>query len=100
VLVAKERLMGIYLAVYVHRETRALVRGTFPLHSWFEWELKASATVGVSKSSVTAGLIGGRFGNKGGVGISLNVAGRSFLFVNAHLAGTSHGALYEVWTLM
>ncbi|QRV74734.1 phosphoglycerate mutase family protein [Ceratobasidium sp. AG-Ba] len=67
VLVAKERLMGIYLAVYVHRETRPLVRG-------------------VSKSSVTAGLIGGRLGNKGGVGISLNIAGRSFLFVNAHLA--------------
>ncbi|QRW17848.1 phosphoglycerate mutase family protein [Rhizoctonia solani] len=66
-LVAKERLMGIYMAVYVHRETRSLVRG-------------------FSKSSVTAGLIGGRLGNKGGVGISLNVAGSSFLFVNAHLA--------------
>lgn len=26
-LVAKERLMGIYLAVYVHRETRPLIRG-------------------------------------------------------------------------
>ncbi|CAE6456293.1 unnamed protein product [Rhizoctonia solani] len=67
VLVAKERLMGIYMAVYVHRETRSLVRG-------------------FSKSSVTAGLIGGRLGNKGGVGISLNIAGSSFLFVNAHLA--------------
>ncbi|KAJ1307435.1 hypothetical protein OPQ81_001536 [Rhizoctonia solani] len=67
VLVAKERLMGIYLAVYVHRETRSLVRG-------------------FSKSSVTAGLIGGRLGNKGGVGISLNIAGSSFLFINAHLA--------------
>ncbi|KAG8692315.1 hypothetical protein FRC09_011311, partial [Ceratobasidium sp. 395] len=67
VLVAKERLMGIYLAIYVHRETRPLVRG-------------------VSRSSVTAGLIGGRFGNKGGVGISMNIAGRSFLFINAHLA--------------
>lgn len=42
---------------------------------------------GASKSSVTAGLIGGRLGNKGGVGISLNIAGSSFLFVNAHLAG-------------
>ncbi|KAG8710463.1 hypothetical protein FRC11_004487 [Ceratobasidium sp. 423] len=67
VLVTKERLMGIYLAVYVHRETRSLVQG-------------------FSKSSVTAGLIGGRLGNKGGVGISLNIAGSSFLFVNAHLA--------------
>ncbi|CCO30488.1 phosphoglycerate mutase [Rhizoctonia solani AG-1 IB] len=66
-LIAKERLMGIYMAVYVHRETRSLVRG-------------------FSKSSVTAGLIGGRLGNKGGVGISLNIAGSSFLFVNAHLA--------------
>lgn len=27
VLVAKERLMGIYMAVYVHKETRPLVRG-------------------------------------------------------------------------
>ncbi|KAF8599695.1 DNase I-like protein [Ceratobasidium sp. AG-I] len=67
VLVAKERLMGIYMAVYVHKETKPLVRGT-------------------SKASVTAGLIGGRLGNKGGVGISLNIAGSSFLFVNAHLA--------------
>ncbi|KAG8745137.1 hypothetical protein FRC10_008748 [Ceratobasidium sp. 414] len=76
VLVAKERLMGIYLAIYVHRETRPLVRaGTL-----------SGGPSGVSKSSVTAGLIGGRLGNKGGVGISMNVAGRSFLFVNAHLA--------------
>ena len=35
---------------------------------------------------MTAGLIGGRVGNKGGVGISLNMAGSTFLFINAHLA--------------
>lgn len=41
----------------------------------------------MSKSAVTAGLIGGRVGNKGGVGISLNIAGTTFLFLNCHLAG-------------
>lgn len=42
---------------------------------------------GTSKSTVTAGLIGGRVGNKGGVGISMKVSGTTLLFVNAHLAG-------------
>ncbi|KAF9234620.1 hypothetical protein BU15DRAFT_89921 [Melanogaster broomeanus] len=37
-------------------------------------------------SAVTAGLIGGRVGNKGGVGISLKIDGSTFLFLNAHLA--------------
>jgi hypothetical protein len=32
-------------------------------------------------------LIGGRVGNKGGVGISVNVDGTTLLFLNAHLAG-------------
>lgn len=41
----------------------------------------------MSKSAVTAGLIGGRVGNKGGVGISLNIDGTTLLFLNAHLAG-------------
>lgn len=49
-LVAKERLMGLYTAVYVYRGCRKLVQG-------------------VSKSTVTAGLLGGRFGNKGAVGV-------------------------------
>ncbi|KXN85863.1 Synaptojanin-2 [Leucoagaricus sp. SymC.cos] len=70
-LLAKERLMGIYMAIYIHRDIRALVKGT-------------------SKSAVTAGLIGGRVGNKGGVGISLNVDDTTFLFLNAHLA--AHGS--------
>lgn len=39
------------------------------------------------KSSVTAGLIGGRVGNKGGVGISVDIDGTSILFMNCHLAG-------------
>lgn len=68
-LVTKERMMGLYLAVYVHRDSGELVHGH-------------------SKSAVTAGLIGGRLGNKGGVGISLNFNGTSFLFINAHLAGS------------
>ncbi|KAI6037672.1 hypothetical protein EDC04DRAFT_2868621 [Pisolithus marmoratus] len=63
----KERMMGLYLSVYVHRDLRHLVQGT-------------------SKSAVTAGLIGGRVGNKGGVGISLKIDGSTFLFLNAHLA--------------
>ncbi|TRM64965.1 hypothetical protein BD626DRAFT_400217 [Schizophyllum amplum] len=67
VLLSKERLMGIYLAVYVHRDLRPFIRGS-------------------SKSAVAAGLIGGRVGNKGGVGISVNVDGTSLLFLNAHLA--------------
>ncbi|KDR76398.1 hypothetical protein GALMADRAFT_247864 [Galerina marginata CBS 339.88] len=66
-LLIKDRLMGIYLAIYIHRDLKPLVRG-------------------MSKSSVTAGLIGGRVGNKGGVGISLNIDGTTFLFLNAHLA--------------
>lgn len=36
---------------------------------------------------MTAGLIGGRVGNKGGVGISVNLSGTTLLFLNAHLAG-------------
>ncbi|KAF8905008.1 hypothetical protein CPB84DRAFT_1845100 [Gymnopilus junonius] len=66
-LLIKERLMGIYMAIYIHRDVRPLVRG-------------------MTKSSVTTGLIGGRVGNKGSVGISLNVDGTTFLFLNAHLA--------------
>ncbi|KAA1467365.1 DNase I-like protein [Dentipellis sp. KUC8613] len=66
-MLVKERMMGIYLAIFVHRDARHLVKGT-------------------SRSAVTAGLVGGRVGNKGGVGISLNIAGRTMLFLNAHLA--------------
>ncbi|KAF9448611.1 DNase I-like protein [Macrolepiota fuliginosa MF-IS2] len=70
-LLAKDRLMGIYMAIYIHRDVRDLVKGT-------------------SKSAVTAGLIGGRVGNKGGVGIGLNFDGTTILFLNAHLA--AHGS--------
>lgn len=70
-LLVKERLMGIYMAIYIHRDIQSLVKG-------------------ISKSAVTAGLIGGRVGNKGGVGISLNIDGTTFLFLNAHLA--AHGS--------
>ncbi|KAF9523548.1 Endonuclease/exonuclease/phosphatase [Crepidotus variabilis] len=66
-LLVKERLMGIYLAIYIHRELKPMVKG-------------------ISKASVTAGLIGGRLGNKGGVGIGLNLDGTTLLFLNAHLA--------------
>ncbi|KAL0573409.1 hypothetical protein V5O48_008557 [Marasmius crinis-equi] len=66
-LLCKERLLGIYLAIYVHRDVKKFVRGT-------------------SKSTVTSGLMGGRWGNKGGVGISVNIDGKTFLFLNCHLA--------------
>ncbi|KAI1797486.1 DNase I-like protein [Ganoderma leucocontextum] len=66
-LLIKERMMGLYLAVFIHREARPFVRG-------------------ISKSAVTTGLIGGRVGNKGGVGVSVNLDGTSLLFINAHLA--------------
>ncbi|ORY90267.1 hypothetical protein BCR35DRAFT_323714 [Leucosporidium creatinivorum] len=71
VLVEKARLMGIYLAVFVHRSCDQLVDGT-------------------STGRVTAGLIGGRIGNKGGVGISLSFAASRLLFVSAHLAAHAH----------
>jgi hypothetical protein len=32
-------------------------------------------------------MMRGRIGNKGGVGISLKIAGTTLLFINAHLAG-------------
>ncbi|KAJ7475671.1 inositol polyphosphate phosphatase [Mycena latifolia] len=66
-LLIKERMMGLYLAIYALRDLRPLVRGT-------------------SRSAVTAGLIGGRVGNKGGVGISVDLDGTTLLFINAHLA--------------
>ncbi|KAI0029113.1 hypothetical protein K488DRAFT_89071 [Vararia minispora EC-137] len=66
-MLVKERMMGLYLVVFVHRDARHLVQGT-------------------SRAAVTAGLIGGRVGNKGGVGISLRMADSTFLFLNAHLA--------------
>lgn len=46
--VAKERLLGLYLSVFVYRGCEHLVKG-------------------VDKDYVTTGLAGGRFGNKGGM---------------------------------
>ncbi|KAL8286282.1 hypothetical protein RQP46_004770 [Phenoliferia psychrophenolica] len=75
VLVEKERLMGIYLAVFVAESCDGFINGT-------------------SKDRVTAGLIGGRLGNKGGVGISLSFAGSRLLFISAHLA--AHASALEI----
>ncbi|GAA6024517.1 hypothetical protein JCM11491_006684 [Sporobolomyces phaffii] len=74
VLVEKERLMGIYIAVFVARSCEDLIEG-------------------VSKSRVPAGLIGGRLGNKGGVAVSLHFASSRLLFVSAHLA--AHASAVE-----
>ncbi|KAG8970259.1 hypothetical protein FRC03_010449 [Tulasnella sp. 419] len=67
VLHCKERLMAIALYVFVHRDVQHLIEGT-------------------SKSSVSTGMLKGRIGNKGGIGISMKVAGTTLLFINAHLA--------------
>ncbi|CCF54421.1 hypothetical protein NDA11_004060 [Ustilago hordei] len=66
-LVIKERMMGCYMAVYVWRGCKDRVRGA-------------------SRSHVKSGLLAGRVGNKGGVGISLKLGTTRLLFVNAHLA--------------
>ncbi|KAH0833128.1 Endonuclease/exonuclease/phosphatase [Lanmaoa asiatica] len=87
----KERMMGLYLSVYIHRDLRDLVEGRFL--SIFEC-YPLTALAGTSKSAVTAGLIGGRVGNKGGVGISLKIDGSTFLFLNAHLAA-HEGKIYH-----
>lgn len=51
--------------------------------------ISSQLAAGTSRSAVTTGLIGGRVGNKGGVGVSVNLDGTTLLFVNAHLAGKS-----------
>lgn len=82
----KDRLMGIYMAIYIHRDLRHLVKG-MPSRSFPVTQLFSHILSGISKSAVATGLIGGRVGNKGGVGISVNLDGTTLLFLNAHLAG-------------
>ncbi|EJT46292.1 hypothetical protein A1Q1_05121 [Trichosporon asahii var. asahii CBS 2479] len=65
--IIKERLLGMYMSVFVYKGCKHLLEGC-------------------DKSYVTAGLAGGRIGNKGGIGVSVNLAGHRLLFVNAHLA--------------
>ncbi|KAI0048961.1 DNase I-like protein [Auriscalpium vulgare] len=79
-MLVKERMMGIYLAVFVHRDARHLVKGT-------------------SRHAVTAGLIGGRVGNKGAVAISLKIAETTMFFVNAHLAAHEGKLLHRMANL-
>lgn len=91
VLVEKERLMGIYLAVFCNRGSGcdAFIRGMCRSHLsqgvFFDTH-EFQYTPGTSKSRVTAGLLRGRLGNKGGVAISLSFAGSRLLFISAHLA--------------
>ena len=72
ILVAKERLMGIFVCVYVLRSCQKLVTG-------------------FDKNKVTTGLVGGRIGNKGCAAISLHFAGQRMLFIIAHLAAHTGG---------
>lgn len=58
-------------------------------------EIRLTLT-GTSKSVVTTGLIGGRVGNKGGVGVSVNIDGTTLLFINAHLAGAAYSAVFGI----
>lgn len=66
-LIAKERCAMIYMAVYCWRGCRDRVRG-------------------VSRGHVKSGLLAGRVGNKGAVGVSVKLGQHRLLFVNSHLA--------------
>lgn len=66
-LVIKERMMGCYSAVYV-------------------WRGCIDRVHGASSNVVKSGLLAGRMGNKGGIGVSLHIGRTRLLFVNAHLA--------------
>lgn len=66
-LVAKERCYMMYMAVYV-------------------WRGCLNRVVKTSQGHVKSGLLAGRVGNKGAVGISLKLGSSRLLFVNAHLA--------------
>jgi hypothetical protein len=110
----KERLMGLYLSVYVYKGCEKLVQGECASAPKITFRApSADMPQGVDKDYVTTGLAGGRVGNKGGMcveplrrsepssaraelncsGISLKLADHSFLFVNAHLAAhTSRNA--------
>jgi hypothetical protein len=85
-LLTKERMMGLYMAVFVHRDVRHLVEGNYGFSSG-EFDNPINQSKGTCRDAVAAGLIGGRVGNKGGVGISMKMCGTTFLFINAHLAG-------------
>ena len=92
-------MMGLYLAVFVHRDAKPLVRGEpIPQHGMIV--MSSSSIEGTSKSAVTTGLIGGRVGNKGGVGVSMNLAGTTLLFINAHLAGEASLPLLPAFKLI
>lgn len=94
VLVEKERLLGIYLAVFVARECNEFVTGQIVHFVSAETTADNRSCTGTSKSRVTAGLLGGRLGNKGAVGISLHFHHSRFAFISAHLA--AHASALEV----
>jgi hypothetical protein len=75
-LLVEERLVGIYLAMFVHRDAEHLARGASFLTHCTKSVLNARSVrhAKLSKSAVTTGPIGGRVGNKGAVGISLKIA--------------------------
>ncbi|PWN29424.1 DNase I-like protein, partial [Jaminaea rosea] len=66
-LLVKERCAMIYMAVYCWRGCRDRVRG-------------------FDRAHVKSGLLAGRVGNKGAVGISVKLGQTRMLFVNSHLA--------------
>lgn len=75
ILAAKERLLpGIFLAIFILKDCSSLLQG-------------------IESKCVTAGLLNGRLGNKGGIGISLSIFNHRFLFINVHLA--AHASAIE-----
>ena len=55
--------------------------------------------VTLSSSTTTTGLIGGRFGDTGGLGVRVNLDGTTLLFANAHLATHEGRAQYRLYNL-
>lgn len=108
-MLVKERMMGIYLAVFVHKNAKHVVLGELHLilvSIAFDRRKdvdvvylgRLSGHRHVNVGAVTAaGLIGGRVG---AVGISMNISGTTILIINAHLAGASaphHPPLHAVF---
>lgn len=94
-LLVKERLMGIYLAIFVHRDAAQFVEGE-SANLDLQMSAEAFRNAGISKDAVATGLLRGRIGNKGGVGISIKIAGVTLLFVNAHLAGKCYNCTLTI----
>lgn len=97
-LVAKERLMGIYISVWAHKS----IAGSSEQEDAVQMATEAGPSTppksntparnviqGTSTGVVTAGLLNGKWGNKGAACVAVHVADTRLLFVCAHLAAHS-----------